>query len=129
MSFTVRNEMPKALKNKWVQALRSGDYKQGSMYFHNTVLNRHCIMGVLAAVGGYSTFGRDTFQGDAQENHDSWVQWLSDNGVSFIINDQTCSSPYLTYFSRTEPALFLNDFGRVTFKEFADMIDKQITGI
>lgn len=35
---------------EWVEALRSGNYKQGRYLLHNTVDNTYCCLGVLADI-------------------------------------------------------------------------------
>jgi hypothetical protein len=42
--------MKKEIAEKWVQALRSGDYKQGSDVLHNTSNNTYCCLGVLCDI-------------------------------------------------------------------------------
>lgn len=39
--------MKKSVAMKWVNALRSGKYKQGRMYLHNKAANTFCCLGVL----------------------------------------------------------------------------------
>jgi len=39
--------MDKQLKAKWVAALRSGDFIQGTSSFYNPKTNRYCALGVL----------------------------------------------------------------------------------
>ena len=41
--------MVKEIKDKWVAALRSGKYKQGSGQLHNTMNDTYCCLGVLCA--------------------------------------------------------------------------------
>ena len=43
--------MDKTLKQKWVNALRSGKYKQGRILFRN-INNEYCCLGVLCDVSG-----------------------------------------------------------------------------
>lgn len=42
--------MDKKLKDKWVKALRSGEYRQGkgALCYHLSVEKRYCCLGVLA---------------------------------------------------------------------------------
>ena len=42
--------MKKEIAEKWVQALRSGEYKQGSDVLHNTSNNTYCCLGVLCDI-------------------------------------------------------------------------------
>lgn len=42
--------MNKEIAQKWVKALRSGEYKQGSHVLHNTSNNTYCCLGVLCDI-------------------------------------------------------------------------------
>ena len=45
--------MDRALRDRWVAALRSGDYKQGRVYLHNSEGDTWCCLGVLCDVAGF----------------------------------------------------------------------------
>lgn len=55
----VNNKLPKAIKNKWIKALRSGDYKQGRFNLYlpgpNKTKGTYCCLGVLGAIYGISS--------------------------------------------------------------------------
>lgn len=42
--------MNQEIKEKWVAALRSGDYKQGKGELHNVTKGTHCCLGVLCEI-------------------------------------------------------------------------------
>jgi hypothetical protein len=44
--------MDKKIKEKWVQALRSGEYKQGTTLLYNKEQNTYCCLGVLSVING-----------------------------------------------------------------------------
>lgn len=44
--------MKKAIAMKWVEALRSGKYKQGLGRLHNPDTNTYCCLGVLRDISG-----------------------------------------------------------------------------
>jgi hypothetical protein len=58
--------MKAKMKQKWIDALRSGKYKQGDGYLCNTDENgvdKHCCLGVLAEVAGVKReilYGKET---------------------------------------------------------------------
>ena len=52
--------MNKALKKKWVNALRSGEYKQGRVALYNKGYDSFCCLGVLCDVAGID---RDDIRG------------------------------------------------------------------
>lgn len=43
-------KLPKAFKNKWIKALRSGEYKQGENQLHNQFDNTYCCLGVACRI-------------------------------------------------------------------------------
>lgn len=42
--------LPKRFKAKWITALRSGEYKQGSIYLHDKEENTYCCLGVACRI-------------------------------------------------------------------------------
>lgn len=46
--------MKKSLADKWVKALRSGEYKQGAAVLKDHGTNTYCCLGVLAEIIGCS---------------------------------------------------------------------------
>ena len=69
----------KALKEKWVDALQSGDYQQGKLCLHE--LGRYCCLGVLNHIRGceQSYDGLDSVVGL------DWIKLanMNDRGKSF----------------------------------------------
>ena len=51
--FEITEKLPKEFKDKWVKALRSGDYEQGIDYLHSN--NKFCCLGVSCIISGYKT--------------------------------------------------------------------------
>ena len=55
--------MDKELANKWISALRSGEYKQGKCRLYRSANDSYCCLGVLAKLqdkpllGSYSNLG------------------------------------------------------------------------
>jgi hypothetical protein len=45
--------MNKEIKEKWVKALRSGEYKQGTTNLYDKDRHTYCCLGVLAKISGY----------------------------------------------------------------------------
>jgi hypothetical protein len=129
--------MKKEIADKWVKALRSGEFKQGREFLANAETNEYCCLGVLCelairdglsdlkktrvtdiknntAVYKYETdiFGRtDVLPAEVME----WADMVSQNGnlpEKILVDDNlwgTCLS-------------FLNDNG-ATFKEIANIIE------
>ncbi len=44
--------MEKTLKKKWLKALRSGEYEQGTGALHKVEENTYCCLGVLCEIAG-----------------------------------------------------------------------------
>lgn len=47
------------LKAKWVEALRSGEYRQGEGRLYDNATNTFCCLGVLCKITGMSLLGAD----------------------------------------------------------------------
>lgn len=50
----IKEKLPKAFKNKWIKALRSGKYKQGNGSLYNKKDDSYCCLGLGAAICGIS---------------------------------------------------------------------------
>ena len=48
------NKLPKEFKEKWLAALRSGEYKQGKMELYNKETDSFCCIGVAGIINGLS---------------------------------------------------------------------------
>ncbi len=46
------NKLPAEFKEKWIAALRSGKYKQGSLQLYNQYDNSYCCLGVAGEISG-----------------------------------------------------------------------------
>ena len=108
------------IKQKWVNALRSGDYQQGRNYLRTD--NGFCCLGVLCDLYG-------------KENNVEWK--LEDGGRNYEFKYHTAVLPlpvvewagfggYNPYiYSRSLTLGELNDGGS-TFNEIADVIEEQL---
>jgi len=108
MDKTIR--MPKELLAKWLAALRSGEYEQGTGALCRD--GRYCCLGVLMRIAGEKRSG-----GLYPPTH-----WAGSQGITFFDSDG-CEWPTQPYL----PALKLdagdaNDTGK-TFAEIADAIE------
>jgi len=93
--------LTKKLKEKWIKALRGGEYEQGKMDLHNLSDNTYCCLGVLAEIGDIVTVGNSYLD----KNDRSCVKGLT-------IRNQTVLAE-------------MNDAGK-TFKTIANWIEKYI---
>lgn len=101
-------KLPKAFKNKWVKALRSGKYKQGRKLLRNSIDNTYCCLGVAAEIAGcYRIKG-------------GWIE--SKKGMRGI-----SKVPKMLRGESTIPTQLanMNDNGK-TFRQIATYIDKKL---
>ena len=85
--------MNPALKVKWIEALRSGKYRQGHNLLHNAANNTYCCLGVLLDVASitYSPDNGEKKRGDGYKKIRELVRGenvvhlaiMNDNGESF----------------------------------------------
>lgn len=48
----MNTKLPQEFKDKWIAALRSGEYKQGKMRLYRSEDNTYCCLGVACAING-----------------------------------------------------------------------------
>lgn len=118
--------MPKKYLNKWLKALRSGEYKQTKEGFlHDPGTGGFCCLGVLQHCidGGVEYGKRGSYSFPSAE-------WLKDAGICFIADEDGFDEGSRTYYDNTPylPSLGstadrANDKG-VSFKRIATAIEK-----
>lgn len=128
--------MKKDIKDKWVSALRSGKYKQGTGYLIKSSNAggqcKHCCLGVLC----------DLYL----QEHDVELSWnsevISDTevlnvaslyGTEFVLPYQVQEwaglhepSPCVEYCGHDEMLSELNDYERLDFNGIADLIEENL---
>lgn len=92
-------------RQEWSNALRSGEFKQTTGKLYDPVEDSYCCLGVYAEITpNLDIINKDTGYG--------------------ITEDNTCPYDLLnTYIGNTEFFWGLNDSGRKSFLEIADIID------
>jgi hypothetical protein len=125
-----KNKMPQALKQKWIDALRSGNYKQGRSWLFYPKDNSFCCLGVL----------EDSIDGEVEMIHSQCSkslptkQWADNHGIYFdgMQTNETDNIahvwPNLFYDNQWLPAYTINDRYVLSFNEIADLIEDQIEG-
>lgn len=110
--------MKAELKQKWIEALRSGEYKQGRMYLRDTS-DRYCCLGVLVDVSG--------FQWGTTHKHAYQYGFHSDLGYRNCtgLNDQQQVELGIDYDTMNK-LMGMNDGQGATFTEIANWIDQHI---
>ena len=48
--------LPKEFKDRWLEALRSGKYRQGKVFFHadGEECDEYCVLGIAGLIAGYT---------------------------------------------------------------------------
>ena len=110
--------MDKALKAKWLEALRSGRYKQGRYRLRNNG-DEFCCLGVLCDISGHGEWehlpGKGYTYKRGEEDDDSGLpQFMHD-----IVN-MTCQQGY--------KLMGMNDDDWLSFPEIAEWIEENIKG-
>lgn len=114
------NKLPKRIKDRWVKALRSGEYTQGAdcLYSDNGGQKNYCCLGVLGKLCGLS----DTVIDDKPLP------------VNLLSSDMKAYPPLLRQESTDEKGkdtivgklASMNDSGKWSFKRIASYIEKYL---
>lgn len=109
--------MPKVMKEAWINALRSGRYKQGKKAL-KTIDGEYCCLGVLQMVVSGEV---ETYKYIGSLILPSY-EWLRANGILFYDSNRTEDQhPYLS--SLNLHAEHANDIG-YSFTQIADAIEE-----
>jgi hypothetical protein len=101
-------KMNQELKNKWIEALRSGKYKQGRNYLR--MGDSFCCLGVLCDVDDPSKW---------RANHFVSARMYGDN--------LSCLPDYFPLSPRARASLMrMNDVQNKSFEEIADWIEENV---
>ena len=105
--------MDPELKAKWVAALRSGEFKQGTTLLHSTVYDTYCCLGVLCEISGTKK--------EALTTSDRYIFGDSGDytGVTTVIPADAFGIPY----SIATDLMAMNDADDKSFDEIADFIE------
>lgn len=107
------------IKARWLKALRSGRYKQATGALRND--DGYCCLGVLCDLARRSKIGKwdddANFEGCSSDLPEVVAEWAGLDS----------SDPYVPTSGGRRVALSnLNDYGRLTFKQIADYIEKSL---
>lgn len=102
-----KNKLPHDLKTKWLKALRSGQYKQGTKRLYDA--DSYCCLGVLSKIQGRLDGAYDGIDG-------SDLLLSVDNPHEFLNDTEICS------IGAARNLAGINDTG-ATFAEIADIIE------
>jgi len=112
--------MQEDLKQKWLEALRSGEFKQGRAVLHNTDDNSFCCLGVLCTVDDNVKAVR------VNDMHSTVFKFPQDSDgehtgvLPRTYTDEIGLSPNLA-----SSLMSLNDSAAYNFEKLAEIIEKE----
>lgn len=111
--------MDAELKQKWVEALRSGKYKQGRFCLRDNE-NCHCCLGVLCDLIDPNGWDRHLEDWDNEDDFERFKWGKGSEWSTEEVPDQVADRVRLGHQSQL---MDMNDQGK-TFAEIADWIEK-----
>jgi hypothetical protein len=111
------------VKTQWVEALRSGKYKQGKALLFSTVEQSYCCLGVNCAVLNqpYITkYPKGSVSKGLPDMEDAQEWWQT------LPNRELIDSPKVKYKGKWMLLVELNDDVGLTFEQIADLIEAQL---
>lgn len=104
------------LKKKWVDALRSGEYKQGKIGLYNYESDAYCCLGVLCELAGFEKLPKE----------DVYAVY----NVGGVVSSVGLSAPFIDRIEfppHEEGRLIsMNDSKGKSFSEIADYIESNL---
>ncbi len=117
--------MNKDIKDRWIQALRSGEYKQGQDYLRDD--DKFCCLGVLCELAV-----QDDVIEPARQDSDSSEYYYGVDNMSSVLPVEVMewagldsSNPVVVFDQVHVPISDPNDSG-VPFSAIADVIEEQL---
>lgn len=101
--------MKKQIADKWVKALRSGEYEQGKSQLRNKFDNTYCCLGVLCEI---SKKGFIDSNWNLSKEIQTWAGMATSNGS---LEDKI-------HYTKSTDLTILNDIDNMSFDEIADII-------
>ena len=117
-----------AVKRKWLAALRSGEYKQTTGALYDSTNDAFCCLGVLCNIEGVD---KEDLKYSGQPAN---VGMFTDALLSYDEMTTEQASKYSTesfsfsvkYKRKLTPLSVLNDGNKLTFKQIANIIERQV---
>lgn len=111
----IKTKLPPKFKAKWLKALRSGEFEQGTRRLHKD--GKYCCIGVACKVAGYS----DDRIGDYGTVDDDSNLAKVPNVLNSNRSPNVANNPLLRTVTGT--LINLNDSQDKTFNEIADWVE------
>lgn len=119
MQKTKATKLNKKFKRKWVNALRSGKYKQGDSFLLESTNNTHCCLGVACAI---SNIPKDEL--DFKNYIDSSI--VKFNAKTLNASDKAALNAISKDQDLQDRLADFNDGSRLSFKWIASWIEKNL---
>lgn len=123
--------MPAELKTKWLEALRSGEYKQGRGFLYHPATDSYCCLGVLKEVSDGDL--KKTFRSVYREGGclptvptSDWYETHGIKGFKSVIPGYWSGEQALT--SMNDGLVSVNRADSKSFSEIADWIEENVEG-
>ncbi len=118
-----KGKLKPEVKAAWVEALRSGKYKQGQKFLFDNDTQSYCCLGVNCLILGQqmvTTHNKIDSPMGLPKPHDAMTWWE----VTPLRED--IDSPRVKYKGRWKRLTELNDEVGLTFEQIADLIEAQL---
>ena len=109
--------MPKELADKWLTALRSGEYKQAKEVLYDEKTNGYCCLGVL----------QKCISGEIVPDPSGEVpdrDWLDSHDIKFI--DMCTKKNLVPYIEKTKLHITVENDNGKSFDQIADLIESEL---
>lgn len=138
MTHTRRRQMPRELRDKWVQALRSGEYRQDTKaLMQQPIFDEpgYCCLGILCMVSGLGVLkpGCFTYRNPEYDHSTGGTQWDDDDVVllpEVELQDEELDDTLRKTFGLSNDnhgrLIEMNDYEKKSFAEIADWIEDNI---
>lgn len=109
--------MPKELADKWLAALRSGEYKQAKEVLYDEETNGYCCLGVLQkCISGEIVLD--------PSGELPYRDWLDSHGIIFI--DMFTNNSLNPYIEKTKSYISTENDNGKSFDKIADLIESEL---
>ena len=113
--------MNKHIKKKWIEALRSGEYEQGTRHLSKD--NKYCCLGVLCELAvKEGVVKKDINEGVT--SYDNKSDFLPPSVASWA--DMDNRGYYITYDGSIDGLYWNNDEEGLSFSQIADIIEEYL---